>query len=65
MSVRSFDFPTYSGPTNGSAGLQCDAVEVTVRYTYQSRVPLITLLAPTIPVSGSQRFVNEPFGPCS
>jgi hypothetical protein len=52
--------------TSGSAGSQCDAVQVTVTYTHHFVFPVLQALAPSgLSLSGSQRMVNEPFGPCT
>jgi Flp pilus assembly protein TadG len=65
VSVRSWAFPSYSSVTEGSAGQQCDAVEVKVSYTYRSQMPMVSLIFKSKTLSGSQRFVNEPFGRCT
>lgn len=64
VNVRSWAFPTYSVMTADSAGLQCDAVEVEVRYTHVLTVPMISAIFPNPTLVGRQRFINEPFGTC-
>jgi Flp pilus assembly protein TadG len=54
-----------SGATSNSAGSQCDAIMVTVTYTHRFVFPVLQALAPSgITLTGKQRMVNEPFGPC-
>lgn len=67
VSYKSWDYPSYAGAGLASnAGQQCDAVQVTVSYTHHFVTPFLLLVAPSgVPMSGSQRMVNEPFGPCS
>jgi len=61
-----WDYPAYSGSGSAGAGLQCDAVEVSVSYTHHFVFPVLDVLAPSgVSVIGRQRMVNEPFGPCS
>jgi hypothetical protein len=67
VSVRSWDYPDYADPpTEGSAGEQCDAFEVGVRYEFKFAAPIIAnaLGFIEIPIQGRERVVNEPFGPC-
>lgn len=64
VTVTSWAFPAYTAATSGSAGQQCDAVEVQVQYTYQTMVPLISSIFSAVGLTGRQRFINEPFGSC-
>ncbi len=67
VSVRSWDYPGYADPpTTGSAGEQCDALEVGVQYEFTFAAPIIAnaLGFIQIPIEGRERMVNEPFGPC-
>ena len=64
---RRWDYPAYSDPpAENNAGLQCDAVEVQVNYTYQPITPIFrTLVRNSIPMVARERLVNEPFGTCN
>jgi hypothetical protein len=64
--MRSWRFPTYSTVQNNNPGKACDAVEVSVSYQYTPRVPLIRArMAPSMNLTGRQRFVSEPFQACT
>ncbi|HYM16574.1 MAG TPA: TadE/TadG family type IV pilus assembly protein [Dehalococcoidia bacterium] len=64
--LESWAYPAYSNPpTPNSAGNQCDAVQVSVTYDYKPITPLFNFFVSHIPLSASERMVNEPFGPCS
>ncbi len=71
VTYKSWDYlsasDTWSGSaTSGSAGDQCDAVEVDVTYTHHFIFPVLMALAPSgVTLVGKQRMVNEPFGPCN
>ncbi len=65
VTVRSWAYPNYTVMTPNSAGQPCDAVEVQVQYTFSLVAPLIAALVPQVTLTGSQRFLNEPFGRCS
>ncbi len=66
VSFKSWQYPDYADPaTVDDSGSQCDAVEVTVTYTHHFVLPVLTAIAPSgVTLHGSQRMVNEPFGPC-
>jgi hypothetical protein len=67
VSVRSWAYPNYAEPpTQGSPGNPCDALEVSVHYDFEFKAPIISnvLGAVEIPITGRERMVNEPFGPC-
>ena len=65
-SYQSWDYPTYADPgTPNDAGQQCDAVQVKVTYTYHPVTPLINFFVHSVPLTATERMVNEPFGPCS
>jgi Flp pilus assembly protein TadG len=65
-SYQSWDYPTYADPgTLNDAGQQCDAVQVKVTYTYHPVTPLINFFVSSVPLTATERMVNEPFGPCS
>ncbi|MER3420476.1 MAG: hypothetical protein C4290_08105 [Chloroflexota bacterium] len=64
VNVRSWAYPSYTVMTPNSAGQPCDAVEVEVQYTVRLVAPLIAALVPQVTLTGSQRFLNEPFGRC-
>lgn len=50
--------------TPDSPGVQCDNVEVEVRYAYVPMTPLIGTIFGTVPLKATERLVNEPFGAC-
>lgn len=64
VNVRSWAYPSYTVMTAGSAGQQCDAVEVEVRYRHRVVAPILAALVPEMTITGRQRFINEPFGRC-
>ena len=55
---------TFGTPVAGSAGQQCDAVEVKVQYDYHPMTPIINKIIGTVPLHATERLVNEPYGPC-
>ena len=68
VSFKSWDYPAYANPpTAGSAGQQCDALEVRVNYDFSFAAPIISNLLGFVHITipGRERMVNEPFGPCS
>lgn len=67
VSVRSWPTINATGSgVSGSAGQPCGIVEVSVSFLYQPVTPLLgDMLPESIPVSGSDRKVNEPWRPCS
>lgn len=66
VSYRSWDYPVYADPPiQNNAGLQCDAVEVEIHYSYRPMTPIFNKLIGTVGMAAKERLVNEPFGPCS
>lgn len=65
VTLTSWAYPDYTSSTPNSAGNQCDAVEVRVRYVYHTSVPLIAAVFNSVTLTGAQRFINEPFGLCT
>lgn len=67
VTYKSWDYPDYAGSgTPNFSGVQCDAIEVRVAYTHHFVLPFFQALAPSgISIAGTQRMVNEPFGPCT
>jgi Flp pilus assembly protein TadG len=65
ITVDSWDFPSYTVKTSNSAGGECDAVQVTVTYTYNVITPLVSAIFPSVTLTGKQRFINEPFTTCA
>jgi hypothetical protein len=64
--VRSWEYPSYADPaTEGSAGDQCDALEVRVEYDFTASLPGIHSIFGPVHLVARERLVNEPFGPCS
>jgi Flp pilus assembly protein TadG len=65
VNVRSWEYPSYSGSAiEGSAGEQCDAVEVEVQYEFEPATPMFESLFGGVTMTGRERMVNEPFGAC-
>ena len=67
VSVESWKFQSggYAAtPTANSAGIQCDDVQVKVTYQYQPLFPLVKSIFGSIPLTATERLVNEPFGAC-
>lgn len=64
VTVNSWNYPTYTTLAANNPGGPCDAVEVAVTYAYKPRITLFTPLIGTRNLTGRQRFINEPFGPC-
>jgi hypothetical protein len=64
VSIKSWAYPSYTSMSSGP-GQQCDAVEVKVDYTYQAKMPMVSLIVGTKTLTGRQRFVNEPFARCT
>jgi Flp pilus assembly protein TadG len=65
VNVRSWEYPAYSGSASeGSAGEQCDSLEVEVEYEFEPATPIISALVGGVTMSASERMVNEPFGVC-
>lgn len=65
VTVRSWDYPSYADPANeGVPGDQCDALEVQVEYDFQPSTPLADTLLGGVHLTGRERLVNEPYGPC-
>ena len=67
VTFKKWDYPAYSGSgVAGDPGDQCDAIEVSVSYTHGFLFPVLQVLAPSgVDLTGRQRMVNEPFGPCT
>jgi hypothetical protein len=64
--VHSWEYPAYADPgTEGSAGEQCDALEVRVEYDFTPSIPLIGDIFGPVHMVARERLVNEPFGPCA
>lgn len=64
--VKSWEYPAYAGSgTEGSAGDQCDALEVRVEYDFTPSTPLIGDIFGPVHMVARERLVNEPFGPCA
>lgn len=65
VTLRSWAYPAYADPAaEGDPGDQCDALEVEVQYDFEPSTPLAATLLGSIGISGSERLVNEPYGPC-
>jgi len=65
VTVRMWAYPDYADPpTEGSAGVACDNIEVEVEYDHHFMTPVISAIVPDIPLSGRERVINEPFGRC-
>lgn len=65
VTVRSWSYPSYADPAvEGDPGQQCDALEVQVEYDFTPATPLASSLLGAIHMTGAERLVNEPYGPC-
>jgi hypothetical protein len=65
-SDESWTYPDYADPpVANSAGNQCDAVQVKVTYDYKPVTPIVSFFVSHVPLTATERTVNEPFGPCS
>lgn len=66
ITVRSWPDTTVSGDgAENDAGPPCGLVEVGVVYNYHPFTPIIGAMLPqVIPLSGSDRKLNEPWRPC-
>ena len=64
ITVDSWKYPSYTTKTANSAGGECDAVQVTVKYTHNTITPIISAIIPSVTLTGKQRFINEPFTTC-
>jgi hypothetical protein len=65
ISVRSWSYPAYADPpVEGSPGDACDEIEVRVDYDHHIMTPLVSQFIDHVPIRGSERVLNEPFGPC-
>jgi hypothetical protein len=51
-------------PTEDDPGIQCDNIEVSVEYEYNWITPLLGGVFGPVPMTASERLVNEPFGAC-
>jgi Flp pilus assembly protein TadG len=66
VSIRSWEYPDYAGSaTEGSAGEQCDSLEVEVEYEFEPATPIMSALMGGVTMRASERMVNEPFGVCA
>jgi Flp pilus assembly protein TadG len=66
VTVKSWRFPTYTSVKSNDPGKPCDAVEVSVSYTYVPKIPLVgTNMGGSINLTGRQRFISEPFAACT
>lgn len=60
-----WDYPSYAGSGATGSGSQCDQIEVKTEYTHHFVTPFLEAIFPSgIPIYGTQRMTNEPFGPC-
>jgi Flp pilus assembly pilin Flp len=65
VDFASADYPDFLSMVDGQAGNQCDEVEVDVHYNFEFALPPLQQLAPSgIMLNGTQRTLNEPWGPC-
>jgi hypothetical protein len=65
VSIRSWAWPDYADPpTEDFAGVACDAIEIRVDYDHHLITPLISAIVDHVPLIGSERVLNEPFGRC-
>jgi hypothetical protein len=65
VSMRSWEWPDYDDPPHEDyPGVACDAIEVQVDYDHEIMTPIISAIVDHVPLRGSERVLNEPFGPC-
>ena len=66
VTFKSWEYPDYLQEHDGSPGEQCDALEVSVHYDFSFAAPIIgsVLGVVQIPITGRERMVIEPYGPC-
>jgi hypothetical protein len=66
ISFKSWQYPSYADPpTANNSGEQCDAIEVKVTYNYDPITPIFGFFITSIPMTASERMVNEPYGTCA
>lgn len=66
VTFRAWEYPDYSNPpTEGTAGEQCDALEVKVDFDFTPATPLLGNIFGPVTMTARERLVNEPFGPCN
>ncbi len=66
VGLESWQYPAYANPSAANdPGGACDAVNVTVSYTHNIVLPLLTFMAPSgIAMSAERRTLAEPFNTC-
>lgn len=65
VKVRRWAYPSYANPPlENSAGVACDSIEVEVDYDHHLVTPLISSIVSHVSLTGKERVLNEPFGPC-
>ena len=65
VSVRSWYYPSYPDPAHeGVPGVACDEIEVQVDYDHHLMTPIVSAIIDHVPLQGTDRLVNEPFGRC-
>ena len=70
VTFTSWEYPDYITEHADSAGEQCDALEVEVEYDFAFVAPIVSSVIEDLfgwtefTISGKERLLNEPFGPC-
>jgi Flp pilus assembly protein TadG len=65
VSESSWQYPSYTvANAAGDPGGQCDLLQVKVQYDFKPATPLLSRIIGAIHISGQEKMVNEPFGPC-
>jgi len=70
VTANSWEYPGYTVEHTGSPGEQCDALEVDVEYDFAFVAPIVGNVIEDLfgwtefTISGKERLLNEPFGPC-
>lgn len=66
VTARSWRFPGYTtANATGDPGQQCDLLQVSVSYDFKPATPLLDTIIGSVRITGREKMVNEPFGPCA
>jgi len=66
VTAQSWRFPGYTTENaSGDPGAQCDLLQVSVAYNFKPATPLLDRIIGSVRITGREKMVNEPFGPCA